>query len=798
MNSELKNQLYKPIMITVAQIIFLCSILSAFNIENYYGVVSFASCIINIPMFLVFYSSEGYKRKKYIIIAICITLIPAFVFYALLLRSLQGLLNECGIGLSYTEAIDSHIFLIYISFLLSVLENIFCTKNIRASLVAVPLVSNLVLIIAGYIPDTIYLVMTLALVVSFFAMPSEKSPNSNQSVMAAVTGTLLLCFWVLWVMFPKELHEKPAFFENIRKQIIEMFDKPDQNIVETSVASGGVNGGKLGQFDSVEYSGKVMLTLTTGFKGKVYLKGFVGAFYEDNAWRDYTEQEYGDYLQMFESAQENGVYFSKQSAQLLSIIDYDDNLKSQISAETDKYLSTVVRRNYSIRYEEAPVTLCYAPYNSMYFMSQKSSPDGFYAGNDKGVIDSLQYCVNGIDYSEFKKLTDGYYGDNGSFLEYIRYEKEYRKFVYDRYTRIGDDERQLVASIKDEIPDCQDREEFIGELKKYFENNYTYTLSPGKLEEGDDFVEWFVNNKKGYCTYFATAAAVILRSRNIPARYVEGYCKIIDEENAEQTRQQSLKVYCGNMCGIDTYNEYVVALTDECAHAWVEVYIDGYGWIPYEFTPRDGYADVVDTENYEENIKYDEIKEPEYVENQMNQDTENDVTQQKPSESQENKTLIFLTDYFQQVLYVWVKRFVYFLVGLAVVVAGIVIPERIVAIRNRKILVFNPLQTALQTNKQIIRMYKYFEKMCRFFKIKRDEGMSYTDFAKLAMKRRICFDEADVMPLIRCAQKVSFGKGNIDNQEMGKAISCLKAARDGAVKELRLPELLLFRYIWHL
>lgn len=49
-------------------------------------------------------------------------------------------------------------------------------------------------------------------------------------------------------------------------------------------------------------------------------------------------------------------------------------------------------------------------------------------------------------------------------------------------------------------------------------------MEPGKLKNGEDFVNKFLNEtKKGYCTHFASAAVLMFRYMGIPARYVEGY-----------------------------------------------------------------------------------------------------------------------------------------------------------------------------------------------------------------------------------------------------------------------------------
>lgn len=79
--------------------------------------------------------------------------------------------------------------------------------------------------------------------------------------------------------------------------------------------------------------------------------------------------------------------------------------------------------------------------------------------------------------------------------------------------------------------------------------------------DGEDFVEYFLTEShRGYCMHFASSATLILRAMGIPARYVSGFTA-------------------------DTVAGRQVDVPDRAAHAWVEIYLDGYGWYPVEVTP---------------------------------------------------------------------------------------------------------------------------------------------------------------------------------------------------------------------
>ena len=92
-----------------------------------------------------------------------------------------------------------------------------------------------------------------------------------------------------------------------------------------------------------------------------------------------------------------------------------------------------------------------------------------------------------------------------------------------------------------------------------------YDLNTGKMPDSeDDFAMWFLEKADtGYCTHFASAAVVLLRAAGIPAQYVTGYV-------------------------VETKAGQEVTVTEANAHAWVEVFINGVGWVRLDPTPSEG------------------------------------------------------------------------------------------------------------------------------------------------------------------------------------------------------------------
>ncbi len=103
-------------------------------------------------------------------------------------------------------------------------------------------------------------------------------------------------------------------------------------------------------------------------------------------------------------------------------------------------------------------------------------------------------------------------------------------------------------------------------LEQYLAATFPYTTAPNlNAGQSKDFVDSFLFEiKEGYCDYFSTAMAVMLRTIGIPSRWVKGFAP-------------------GEAAGD---GEYLVRNSD--AHSWVEVYFPGYGWLPFE--PTSGFS----------------------------------------------------------------------------------------------------------------------------------------------------------------------------------------------------------------
>ncbi len=104
--------------------------------------------------------------------------------------------------------------------------------------------------------------------------------------------------------------------------------------------------------------------------------------------------------------------------------------------------------------------------------------------------------------------------------------------------------------------DAEDPREIVdAALRTIREEPFVYTLSPPTLG-ANPIDAFFFDTRRGYCEHYASAFAFLMRAADVPARVVGGY------QGGTQ----------------NPYGSYITVRQSD-AHAWVEVYLEGEGWV---------------------------------------------------------------------------------------------------------------------------------------------------------------------------------------------------------------------------
>ena len=302
----------------------------------------------------------------------------------------------------------------------------------------------------------------------------------------------------------------------------------------------------------------------------LYLKTYQSSTYDNGKWSSYKNDVIEEHLAIADekfNSQINNFYL------LNEYMDYtyrptDVKIIPQKKSSEKFYIpygtSSIREKDGNYLYslwQQYPVNIIYNPY------SLSSIPKEEYLFEENYIRKGLMEDYTG----EIDIMTVPFKDSN---LEYEN--------LYDIYTEVPseckeiEDEMKKVANdlgidVKNHMFDnfeesyyyyyCDVEKAVEYVINRYF-SGFVYTLEPD-INPNEDPVVWFLNNsQEGYCMHYASAAVIMLRSMGIPARYVEGFM-----------------VPAENMYGSKKVNVYGTN-----AHAWIEIYVKGLGWMPKEVT----------------------------------------------------------------------------------------------------------------------------------------------------------------------------------------------------------------------
>ena len=174
--------------------------------------------------------------------------------------------------------------------------------------------------------------------------------------------------------------------------------------------------------------------------------------------------------------------------------------------------------------------------------------------------------------AEGRNYSVSYYSSDGSWdslslpEEYAQDELRYRSYATTEYTALPEGTKAHVLQLIQQTGLRADSPDIIAEVASYVRSCASYDLDTQPYPTEDYAVFFLQNAETGYCVHYATAAAVIYRALGIPARVTDGFL---------------FRAQAGEVVDVLQANE----------HAWVEVYLDGLGWIPVEVTGSGGVTE---------------------------------------------------------------------------------------------------------------------------------------------------------------------------------------------------------------
>jgi hypothetical protein len=144
------------------------------------------------------------------------------------------------------------------------------------------------------------------------------------------------------------------------------------------------------------------------------------------------------------------------------------------------------------------------------------------------------------------------------------YPDSIKRYLDIRPGSVGDSVVATAKAILNSLPaDKRDSYHVSEAIQDYLYRGggFSYTTDVRGLCDGQRVVDCFLQIKKGFCEYFASAMVLLLRELNIPARLVLGYLPGQQQPDGSWLVQAS------------------------ASHAWVEVYFANNGWVEFDPTP---------------------------------------------------------------------------------------------------------------------------------------------------------------------------------------------------------------------
>ena len=185
-----------------------------------------------------------------------------------------------------------------------------------------------------------------------------------------------------------------------------------------------------------------------------------------------------------------------------------------------------------------------------------------YFSEESGTSDSYIPAGNRLSYASPYRLA-GLSLEGASLpQELAADELSYREYAHRYYTRLPEATKNALLSLLEENRLLSSGNP-VSEIAAFVQQTGQYDVEVGSYPSDDYALYFLTDSQRGYCIHFATAAAALYRAAGIPARVTEGFLvhaeagKIVDVSGAD-------------------------------AHAWVEIYQDGLGWLPVEVTGQSG------------------------------------------------------------------------------------------------------------------------------------------------------------------------------------------------------------------
>lgn len=385
------------------------------------------------------------------------------------------------------------------------------------------------------------------------------APDRRGALTLAVLPCVAVVLAVITLAFPREGYTRPEWARSMEAELYngssrlaEFFSQFDGPFQRRITYVGSAEEADLTSAGPLDYIGRTVLRVRSDYSGRLYLRGSSLAVYENGVWRALPDE-------VFEGA-----------------AGWGGSLGGPIRVLFFPAMSAGHGPEHTVTVDNvgAVGNCVYAPY---FPTVQDLEGNGMAMVNDSLLARQQGRWTHTISFVELAEphprqavevMPTKVQAGGANF-------GPYPGLVYEHYLDVPEEYREDLVrfcmnhdiySAYLDGNDASDPVDTARQIAALLDQYYEYDQTVEAPPEGEDPVYYFLlESHRGYCMHFASAATLMLRSLGIPARYVSGF-------TVESVAGQSM------------------AVPDRAAHAWVEVWVNGFGWYPVEVTPAAAFA----------------------------------------------------------------------------------------------------------------------------------------------------------------------------------------------------------------
>lgn len=356
------------------------------------------------------------------------------------------------------------------------------------------------------------------------------------------------------LLFPMDGYTRPEWaldaevkLRETSSRAVDFFSRFDGPFQRTVTYVGAAEEADLASAGPLNYFGRTVLRVNSDYDGRLYLRGSSLAVYEGGVWSPLPQGTYEEYSPP-DSPAVFPLYFPAMEAR--------DSAVHTVTVDNVGTVGSCVYAPYFLAVQDPDETGA-LPMEDAYLARRQGQwthtlsfvdrePPASSSGGVHVVVGGGATAAE-IAVQRYASYAVDHYLDVPEELQIRLAELCFENGIYPFSisstiaSRVPVETARSIAALLDEL--CE------------------YDTEAEPAPEGEDPVLWFLTqSRRGYCMHYASAATLMLRAMGVPARYVSGFTAV-----SVPGRR--------------------VDVPDRAAHAWVEVWVGGFGWYPVEVTP---------------------------------------------------------------------------------------------------------------------------------------------------------------------------------------------------------------------